>query len=71
MDEFVHRIVKCLTTEAMRLSVVKNPDGFLCAADTQQKVLDESGLLLLPIASGIELRVRYELEDKHSENHVC
>ena len=45
MDEFVHRIVKCLTTEAMRLSVVKNPDGFLCAADTQQKVLDESGLL--------------------------
>ena len=61
MDDFVRKIVESLTVDGKRLSVVKNPDGFLCGADTQQKVLTESGLLLLPITSGLELRVRYEL----------
>lgn len=71
MDNFVCKIVECLITEGKRLSVVKNPDGFLLGVDTQQKVLAESGLLLLPIASGLELRVRYELEERYSENRVC
>lgn len=71
MDEFVRRIVESLTVDGKRLSAVKNPDGFLRGADTQQKVLAESGLLLLPLTSGLELRVRYELEDRYSENHVC
>lgn len=71
MDEFVRRIVEGLTLNGKRLSVVKNPDGFLKGADTQQKVLTESGLLLLPITSGLELRIRYELEDRCSENRVC
>ena len=71
MDEFVRRIVESLTTDGRRLSVVRNPDGFLLGVDTQQKVLSASGLLLLPVNSGIELRVRYELEDKHSEQKVC
>ena len=71
MDEFVHRIVESLTTDGRRLSVVRNPDGFLLGVDTQQKVLTTSGLLLLPVNSGIELRVRYELEDKHSDQKVC
>lgn len=71
MDEFVRRIVESLTTEGRRLSVVKNPDSFLLEANTQQRVLSESGLLLLPVESGIDLRVRYELIDKHSQKHVC
>lgn len=71
MNEFIHRIVNSLTGEGKRLSAVKNPDGFLCAADTQQKVLSESGLLLLPVASAFELRIRYELEDKDSDKSVC
>ena len=64
MGEFVRRIVEWLTAEGKRLSAVKNPDGFLLRADTQETVYNESGLLLLPIKSGIELRVRYELQDK-------
>ena len=71
MDEFVHRIVESLTTDGKRLSVVRNPDGFLLGVDTQQKVLTTSGLLLLPVNSGIELRVRYELEDKHSDKRYA
>ena len=71
MGEFVRRIVEWLTAEGKRLSVVKNPDGFLLRADTQETVYNESGLLLLPIKSGIELRVRYELQDKQSDQRVC
>lgn len=71
MNEFIHRIVNSLTGEGKRLSAVKNPDGFLCAADTQQKVLSESGLLLLPVASAFELRIRYELEERDSDRSVC
>ena len=71
MDEFVRRIVESLTTDSRRLCVVRNPDGFLLGIDTQQRVLTASGLLLLPVNSGIELRVRYELEDKHSDQKVC
>ena len=43
MDEFVRRIVESLTTDGRRLSVVRNPDGFLLGVDTQQKVLTASG----------------------------
>ena len=71
MGDFVRKIVESLTADGKRLSVVKNPDRFLHRVDTQQKVLTESGLLLLPITSGLELRVRYELEDRYSANHVC
>ena len=49
MGEFVRRIVEWLTAEGKRLSVVKNSDGFLLRADTQETVYNESGLLLLPI----------------------
>ena len=71
MANLVQNIVNCLTTDGCRLSVVKNPDGFLLRPDTQQRVLASDGLLLLPINSSLELRVRYELEDKYSDNRVC
>lgn len=71
MDEFIRKIVDSLTSEGRRLSVVKNPDGFLSRPDTQQKVLNNSELLLLPITSSIELRVRYECIDRNSDNKVC
>ena len=71
MDEFIRKIVESLTTDEKRLSVVRNPDGFLLGVTTQQKILASSGLLLLPVNSGIELRVRYELEDKYSNQKVC
>ena len=71
MDEFIRKIVETLTTDEKRLSVVRNPDGFLLGVTTQQKILASSGLLLLPVNSGIELRVRYELEDKYSNQKVC
>ncbi|WP_106830574.1 PglZ domain-containing protein [Parabacteroides pacaensis] len=71
MDEFVQKVVDSLTAKGKRLSIVRNPDGFLLRPDTQQNVLDKSGLLLLPVSSSIELRVRYELSDKNSNNKVC
>ncbi|MBQ4549126.1 MAG: PglZ domain-containing protein [Bacteroidales bacterium] len=70
MDEFVGKIIDCLTTKNRRMSIVRNPDGFLLRDDTKQ-VLGENGLVLLPVKSGIELRVRYELMDKFSSNKIC
>ncbi len=71
MDDIISKIVTSLTTEGTRLSVVRNPDRFLLRDDTRQKVLEETGLFLIPIASGLELRIRYELKDKYSEDRIC
>ena len=71
MDSFIQRIIDSITSETHLISVVNNPDGFLSRPDTQEKILKESGLLLLPIESSIELRVRFELSDKNSGNKVC
>ena len=70
MDEFGHKIISNLTVEGRRLSRVRSTDGFLLRPDTQQHLL-KLGLLLLPIETSIEWRVRYELEDKHSGQKVC
>ncbi|MDD2247193.1 MAG: PglZ domain-containing protein [Proteiniphilum sp.] len=71
MDEFIHRLEQRLTGEGKRLSIVKNPDGFLQRPDTQQAVFNACGLLLLPISSSLELRVRYELYDKNTHKRIC
>lgn len=71
MDEFIHRLEQRLTGEGKRLSIVRNPDGFLQRPDTQQAVLNACGLLLLPISSSLELRVRYELYDKNTRERIC
>lgn len=71
MDEFVNKIVTLLTTTNKRLSAVKNPDGFLLRDDTRKILFEKSGLELLQIKSGIELRVRYELTDKFSDKRIC
>jgi hypothetical protein len=55
----------------MRLSMVNNPDGFFKQPDVQQAILEACGLLLLPIGSSLELRVRYELTDKNSSERIC
>lgn len=71
MDEMIRDIERKLTSEGKRLSAVCNPDGFLKRPDTQQEMLKACGLLLLPITSSLELRVRYELTDKNSDERVC
>lgn len=71
MDDMIRKIEEKLTGEGKRLSVVCNPDGFLKRPDTQQQMLKECGLLLLPISSSLELRIRYELTDKNSVERVC
>lgn len=71
MDDMIRKIEEKLTGEGKRLSVVCNPDGFLKRPDTQQEVLKACGLLLLPISSSLELRIRYELTDKDSNERVC
>lgn len=71
MDNFIAKIVSSITAQGYNISVVSNPDGFLCRPDTQEQILNSTGLLLLPIRSSLELRIRYELEDKISNKQVC
>lgn len=71
MDELARRITLLVTDGHSHLTMVRNTDGFLSRPDTQDAVRREGGVLLLPIKSSIELRVRYELEDRKSEQKVC
>lgn len=71
MDELAKRIAKRVTDAQAHLTMVRNADGFLSRPDTQEAVRRECGVLLLPIRSAIELRVRYELEDSTSEQKTC
>ena len=71
MDKLVGAIYSRTTLEGKHLTIVRNPDGFLSRPDVQQRVLNESNLLLLPIKTSLELRVRFELYDKDSCSKVC
>lgn len=71
MDDLIKALERRLTIARTHLTIVRNPDGFLLRPDVQQQVLKECQLLLLPISSSIELRVRYELIDKQSIEKVC
>lgn len=71
MDKLVRAIYSRTTIEGKYLTIVRNPDGFLSRTDVQQRVLSDSKLLLLPISSSLELRVRFELYDKDSSTKVC
>lgn len=70
MEEFAKKLIERLKSVSSRLSIVRNPDGFLSRPGVQQAMLNY-GLLLLPIKSSLELRVRYELSDKSSNDIVC
>lgn len=71
MDRFIEEIVDNVGCDGFRLTAVINPDGFLSKADVQENILRESGLLLLPVHSSLELRVRYETTDRWSDERVC
>lgn len=71
MDELARRITERVTDNHSRLTMVRNADGFLSRPDTQEVVRRECGVLLLPVKSNIELRTRFELEDRRSEQKVC
>jgi len=71
MDNLIKAIELKLTIAKTHLTIVRNPDGFLLRPDVQQRVLNGCRLLLLPVSSSIHLRVRYELVDKQSTEHVC
>lgn len=71
MDSLARKIKERVTDNHSRLTMVRNADGFLSRPDTQETVRREYGVLLLPVKSGIELRVRFEVEDRSSEQNVC
>lgn len=71
MDRFIDKIVENVGCNGFRLTAVINPDGFLSRVDTQENILRESQLLLLPVHSSLELRVRYETTDRWSDERVC
>lgn len=71
MDRFIDKIVEKVGCNGFRLTAVINPDGFLSRVDTQENILRESKLLLLPVHSSLELRVRYETTDRWSDERVC
>lgn len=70
MDEFVQLIRNKLSDSRSHLTIVRNTDGFLLRPDTQQAMLDKGNILLMPIQSALELRVRYELKDSFYTNCV-
>lgn len=71
MDRFIDKIVENVGYNGFRLTAVMNPDGFLSRVDTQENILRESKLLLLPVHSSLELRVRYETTDRWSDDKIC
>ncbi len=71
MNRFIEKIVNNVGCDGFRLTAVINPDGFLSRVDTQENILRESKLLLLPVHSSLELRVRYETIDRWSDERVC
>lgn len=71
MDNLARKIRERVTDSHSRLTMVRNADGFLSRPDTQEAVRRECGVLLLPVRSGVELRVRFEMEDRTSEQKVC
>lgn len=71
MDNLARKIKERGTDSHSRLTMVRNADGFLSRPDTQEAVRRECGVLLLPVRSGVELRVRFEMEDRTSEQKVC
>lgn len=71
MDRFTEKIIDNVGCDGFRLTAIINPDGFLSRVDTQENILRESKLLLLPVHSSLELRVRYETTDRWSDERVC
>lgn len=71
MDSLARKIKERVTDSHSRLTMVRNADEFLSRPDTQEAVRREFGVLLLPVRSGVELRVRFEMEDRTSEQKVC
>ena len=71
MDELAKRLCQFVGSSSRRLTIVRDMHGFLSLPDTQQAVREESCISLVPIKSSLELRLRYETEDKRSEERIC
>lgn len=71
MDEFISKILEYVTAKSHKYSLVVNPDGFLKRPDTQQAILKQSSVLILPVNSSFELRIHFELYGKSSEHPIC
>ena len=71
MDEFINKILKHIIIKNCKYSLVVNPDGFLTRPDTQQALLKQASILLLPINSPFELRIHFEIYGKSYQGQIC
>ena len=69
MDSLLERIIKEITRPYHRLSVITNPDGFLCREDTMSAFATQAGISILCL-SQLELRIWFETTFRHSENQT-
>ena len=65
MDSLLQCIVKEITRQYRRLSVVSNPDGFLRREDTIRAMKEQANITILSF-SQLELRVWFETEFKEN-----
>lgn len=63
MDKLIDKIVRKITVDYYRLSIVGNQDGFLTRDDVRRLIYQHSGIEVVA-GSNLQLRIHYELEYK-------
>lgn len=63
MDKLIDKIVRKITVDYCRLSIVGNQDGFLTRDDVRRLIYQHSGIEVVA-GSNLQLRIHYELEYK-------
>lgn len=69
MDSLLKRIIKEITRPYHKLSVITNPDGFLCREDTISAFAAQANISILCL-SQLELRIWFETTFRNSENQT-
>ena len=69
MDSLLKRIIKEITRPYHKLSVITNPDGFLCREDTINAFATQANISILCL-SQLELRIWFETTFRNSENQT-
>lgn len=67
MNALIQKTAKKISVDYCRLSIVRNPDGFLAREEVRRALSAEQGLTVV-VGSNLKLRVLYELELKRPEN---
>lgn len=71
MDAFIKKIQSKISVDYLRLSIIRNPDGFLADKAVQNAINQECGIEFVS-GTQIQLRVHFELEfKKNPDQRYC